>query len=114
MLNKQSIKQFLKPNKKKILVFAILGIILLLIPIIPCQIYYDYGHLESNGLRIENSLCRIFRCVLDTDIVFRIFPCYGCSSAVCPWGLIASIYILFYFLSCLIIYFYDKMRPKKS
>lgn len=115
MFNKQSIKQFLKPNKKKILVFAVLGIILLFIPLIPCQIYHggtlppdEYGRFWT-----ENLMCSPLSCALDSNTGFIVFPRYGMDSTVCPWSLIASIYILFYILSCFVIYFYDKIKFRK-
>jgi len=78
MMNKKTIKEFLKPNKKKLLVFIILGIILLLIPIIPC----------------ENLLCSPGKCILE-----RV-PIFLCVPAECSWNLILLMYVSIYLFSC--------------
>jgi hypothetical protein len=112
-MNKETIKQFLNPNKKKFLVFVILGMILLFSPIIHCTIYHGGGSLLDGGWS-ENSLCSPLRCILDSNIIFSIMPRLGGSSAVCSWNEICSIYILTYISSCLIIFVYDRFKTKKQ
>ena len=110
MVDKETVKEFLKPSKKKILVFVILGIILLFIPIIHCIIYHG-GNLPDGGWS-ENSLCSPLRCIFDSSIIFSIMPRFGGSSAVCSWNEVWLLYLLSYISSCLIIFVYDRFKPK--
>lgn len=106
MMDKKIIKEFLKPSKKKILVFVILGMILLFSPIFHCTIHHGRGSLPDGGWS-ENSLCSPLRCILDSNI-----PRVGGSSAVCSWDEVWIAYILAYIFSCLIIFVYDRFKTK--
>ena len=95
-MDKKRIKEFLKPNKKKLLVFVTLGIILLFIPMIPCAIYY-YSHSMPAGInRGENLLCSPSKCILD------LLPRYDGGITKCSWNLILLVYISVYLFSCAI------------
>ena len=111
MFSKQSIKQFLKPDKKKILVFVIFGIILSFAPMVFCHIYSDTLD--------ENLLISPFKYVLSTiqNIFSPLATFPGCEPSVdCSWGLTVSMCILFYILSCFVVFVYNKnkIKPKKS
>ncbi len=96
-------KKFLKPTRKKVLVFVILCVILLFIPIILCNITYPYPDAP-----IKTSLCSPFQCILDI-----VNPTIGGSCSHCNWIYAIFVVFIFYLFSCMILFAYDKFRVKK-
>jgi hypothetical protein len=104
--------KFLKPDKRKILVFAILLISLAIFPFNPVNVYCA-GDIEGVGPQCPKySFEPLF------TILTRGFDYYlGFENSIHyvynPIFLLIYIF-LFYLLSCLIVWIYDKFRKKKK
>jgi len=98
-----TLKQFLKPDWRKIVIIIFI-IISLLIP----WVFMRTG--PGTGMDIEH-----FTFFLFSWIFLPLFqPCGYISGSICstiPFFVIHVIY--WYFLSCLIIWIYDKVKKKK-
>jgi len=110
MMNKETIKEFLKPNKKKLLVFVVIDILLLFIPIIPCSIFPPA--ISPSGARFPRMMstsCCFYDCIVFSEIFLK--P--GAPSVNCSWGIIILTLIISYIFSCGTIFAYDKFRGRK-
>lgn len=106
-MNKKIIKEFLKPTKKKILLFVILGIIFSFFPIIHCTIYYHALPLGEQWS--QTTICFPFECLLDVILLKE-----GGGFSDCSWSSIGLIYFSIYIFSCLIISTYTEIKTKNK
>ena len=124
MFSKQSIKQFLKPNKKKILVFVILFVATIFVGFINTSqtpssfsdedetIIIDQRTCGTEG--IFNPLLRPFSFVIGNLIKGFIF---NGDIVLCGADIISSLFfpidiICLYLLSCFVIFVYNRTKPK--
>ncbi len=100
-----TLKQFLKPDWRKI-VLEILMFLILLVYISPC---FDECCLESPLLNCPCLNCPFYACfspMLDIEYVFKV-PFFN----FLPIFLVVMIIVL-YILSCLMVWIYDKVKKK--
>lgn len=93
MMNKETIKEFLKPNWKKIIVFVIL-----------LALTFTHPRLFT-ALLIELPICNTYH-YFTKEVCFLDFYRHGSFEY-------AFLIIIWYFISCLIICAYNKLKTKK-
>ncbi len=112
MMNKETIKEFLKPTIFKIFLFAIISLLAVFVG----SNFFEYiAWLKSEIRTITfypefNSFFWFPLLELMQDSLFRIFSQGRVKEMILP--LLANI-VYWYFLSCLIIFAYNKFRKKK-
>ncbi len=110
-MNKQAIKEFLKPNWKKILIFFIIPIIFLVSenPLRLSGSYFAYLFLDIFIL-FPVGILGIFMRLPDLYNFWHNFP-ELIKIFISPFSFLAII-IWWYMLSCLIIFIYNKLKSK--
>lgn len=96
------IKQFLKPDRRKIVIFVVLTIILSLYQ---GSILAGELPVSSRGFPLP-----IFVCIESFSDVFMLTPLME-PCGIIYYFLIIDL-IIYYLLSCLIIWFYDKVKKR--
>ena len=119
MMNKETIKQFLKPNWRKVLIF-------LIILVVSISIGGKFGAICIDFPRSNISTCKM-GCGETALLFLPLWPLSFFAPCTTLQGLFIDVFshsnILFYtvllnipywyLLSCLIISVYDKLRTKK-
>ncbi len=101
MMNKETIKEFLKPDWRKVAMFVILAFFILVFLGIPIKIY-DWSGLKGLEFVSILKIGEIMPFLNTIDVRVWII-----------WHLLFIELIIFYPLSCLIISVYDKFKTKK-
>jgi len=98
MINKKAVKEFLKPDWKRILVLIILIVIIFPFTPIPlCKVFNAY-----------EETTYISFCLVGTWL--NILPAPLGLSCDCNYAFIPLILLMYYFLSCLIIFIYNRIK----
>lgn len=93
-------KEFMKPDRKKVVVFILSFVVLLFLPI--CH--------YVGSCALPPATCPGLLSLL--DVVKMNDPFYVGIINSCSLYLIFGIMIIFYFISCLIIWIYNKTKKK--
>ncbi len=120
-----SIKQFLELEPRKIVIFVFISILILLIPVYPCEIeIHGVESLPALGLYPGTKLVPIYMGILSSIMREDILSYQECGlsdeiwwisckchfSFLLPFSLI--VIVIPYLLSCIIVWIYKKVKKK--